>query len=104
MSQLHVWTVLRDSPLQLQTATPAVQDDMLNYFPPIPDKAALSFQPPEIPTWENFDRLLQDYGGIPFNTETDLAPSIESETLRAANSGETSRYEVEQKASCMLHP
>ncbi|XP_077163456.1 tectonic-1 isoform X2 [Paroedura picta] len=56
-------------------------------------KAALSFQPPEIPTLENFDRLLQDYGGITFSTETDLMSSIESETRSATNAGETSRYE-----------
>ncbi|XP_060105648.1 LOW QUALITY PROTEIN: tectonic-1 [Heteronotia binoei] len=56
-------------------------------------RAALSFQPPEIPTSENFDRLLQDYGGITFSTETDLTSSVESETRNAAAAGETSRYE-----------
>ncbi|KAL8180091.1 UNVERIFIED_CONTAM: hypothetical protein K2H54_006293 [Gekko kuhli] len=56
-------------------------------------KAALSFQSPEIPTLENFDRLLQDYGGITFSTETDLTSSPESGTGSAADAGETSRYE-----------
>ncbi|XP_054852112.1 tectonic-1 isoform X2 [Eublepharis macularius] len=56
-------------------------------------KAALTFQPPEIPTSQNFDRLLQDYGGIHFSTETDLTSSAESETWRAVNGAETSRYE-----------
>ncbi|XP_015271223.1 PREDICTED: tectonic-1 [Gekko japonicus] len=56
-------------------------------------KAALSFQSPEIPTLENFDSLLQDYGGNTFSTETDLTSSVESGTGSADNAGETSRYE-----------
>ncbi|XP_048370072.1 tectonic-1 isoform X3 [Sphaerodactylus townsendi] len=56
-------------------------------------KAALSFQPPEIPTSENFDGLLQNYGGVTFSTEVDVASSVESTTRSAADANETSRYE-----------
>uniref|UniRef100_A0A8D0H496 Tectonic-1 n=1 Tax=Sphenodon punctatus TaxID=8508 RepID=A0A8D0H496_SPHPU len=34
-------------------------------------KQALSFIPPEIPTLHNFDRLLKEFGGVTFNTESD---------------------------------
>nr|XP_056715076.1 tectonic-1 [Euleptes europaea] len=56
-------------------------------------KAALTFQPPEIPTSENFDQLLQGYVGIPSSTGTDFTSSVESETRSAANGDEISRYE-----------
>lgn len=90
------FTILGDNPLQFQNAIFALQHDMLNCFPPSPDKAALSFQPPEKPTLENFDRLLQAYGRLTFSTETDLTSSVELETRNTANAGETSRYKVEQ--------
>ncbi|XP_044296700.1 tectonic-1 isoform X2 [Varanus komodoensis] len=56
-------------------------------------KAALYFQDPEIPTSQNFDRLLQQFGGGTFGTENDLALTVESETQRAADANRTSRYE-----------
>lgn len=58
------------------------------------DKDALSFQPPEMPTLHNFDRLLQEFGGFTFDTEMDLALPIESATHPRLDSNEASRYEV----------
>ncbi|XP_062999864.1 tectonic-1 [Elgaria multicarinata webbii] len=56
-------------------------------------KAALSFQDPEIPTSQNFGQLLQQFGGDTFDAENDLAPTLESQTQRAADANKTSRYE-----------
>ncbi|KAL7986637.1 hypothetical protein Chor_012920 [Crotalus horridus] len=55
-------------------------------------KAGLSFQAPEIPTLQNFDRLLQEFDRGSFATGKDLVPEAESETLREAGTNDTSRY------------
>ncbi|XP_053135738.1 tectonic-1 isoform X2 [Hemicordylus capensis] len=56
-------------------------------------QAALSFQLPEIPTSHNFDRLLQESGGAALGTQANLVLAVESETQRAIDANETSRYE-----------
>ncbi|XP_039218499.1 tectonic-1 [Crotalus tigris] len=55
-------------------------------------KAGLSFQAPEIPTLQNFDRLLQEFDRGSFATGKDLVPEAESETLQEAGANDTSRY------------
>ncbi|ETE71605.1 Tectonic-1, partial [Ophiophagus hannah] len=56
-------------------------------------KAGLSFQAPEIPTLQNFDRLLQEFDrGSSFATGKDLVLEAESETPREAGMNDTSRY------------
>uniref|UniRef100_A0A670J4P3 Tectonic-1-3 N-terminal domain-containing protein n=1 Tax=Podarcis muralis TaxID=64176 RepID=A0A670J4P3_PODMU len=44
------------------------------------NKAALSFQAPEIPTMHNFDRLLQEFGDNTFGIESNLALEDELDT------------------------
>ncbi|XP_066466092.1 tectonic-1 [Tiliqua scincoides] len=56
-------------------------------------KSALSFQSPEIPTSHNFDRLVQEFGGTAFGTETDLTSTLEAETQPALDANEISRYQ-----------
>ncbi|XP_070806546.1 tectonic-1 [Pituophis catenifer annectens] len=55
-------------------------------------KAGLSFQAPEIPTLQNFDRLLQEFDRGSFATGKDLVLEAESETPREAGANDTSRY------------
>uniref|UniRef100_A0A8C6YHY5 Tectonic family member 1 n=1 Tax=Naja naja TaxID=35670 RepID=A0A8C6YHY5_NAJNA len=56
-------------------------------------KAGLSFQAPEIPTLQNFDRLLREFDrGSSFATGKDLVLEAESETPREAGANDTSRY------------
>nr|XP_020658314.1 tectonic-1 [Pogona vitticeps] len=56
-------------------------------------KAALSFQAPEIPTENNFDRLLHEFGGYTFGTENDLALMVEEETQFTADTNKTTGYQ-----------
>uniref|UniRef100_A0A8D0H0L6 Tectonic-1 n=1 Tax=Sphenodon punctatus TaxID=8508 RepID=A0A8D0H0L6_SPHPU len=56
-------------------------------------KQALSFIPPEIPTLHNFDRLLKEFGGVTFNTESDVASDAQSDVQKPSDSNETARYE-----------
>lgn len=58
------------------------------------DKAGLSFQAPEIPTLQNFDRLLQEFDRGSFATGKDLVLEAESERPREAGANDTSRYKV----------
>ncbi|XP_032084962.1 tectonic-1 isoform X2 [Thamnophis elegans] len=55
-------------------------------------KAGLSFQAPEIPTLQNFDRLLQEFDRGSFATGQDLVPEAEPGTPREAGANDTSRY------------
>ncbi|KAM3825991.1 tectonic-1 isoform 2-T2 [Vipera latastei] len=55
-------------------------------------KAGFSFQAPEIPTLQNFDRLLQEFDRGSFATGKELAPEAESQTPREAGANDASRY------------
>ncbi|XP_071618889.1 tectonic-1 isoform X1 [Heliangelus exortis] len=54
-------------------------------------KQALYFSPPEIPTAENFDQLLKEFGGATFSAEPD-SWSIDTESQNP-DANETYRYE-----------
>ncbi|XP_077787312.1 tectonic-1 isoform X1 [Podarcis muralis] len=56
------------------------------------NKAALSFQAPEIPTMHNFDRLLQEFGDNTFGIESNLALEDELDTRQATSTNSTSKY------------
>lgn len=66
-----------------------------------PDKPALSFQFPEIPTSHNFDRLVQEFGGAAFGPETDLSLTVKAETQPAPAADESSGYKVRSRK--LLH-
>ncbi|XP_063172019.1 tectonic-1 [Candoia aspera] len=55
-------------------------------------KAGLSFQAPEIPTLQSFDRLLQEFDRGAFATGNDPMLEAESETQREANTDDSSGY------------
>ncbi|NWV19001.1 TECT1 protein, partial [Origma solitaria] len=55
-------------------------------------KQALYLKSPEIPTPENFDRLLDEYGGATFSAEPD-SWDLDAETENPPDANETYRYE-----------
>lgn len=59
------------------------------------DKQALYLKFPEIPTPENFDQLLDKFGGATFSAEPDSWNlDTDPQNPPDANETETSRYEV----------
>ncbi|NXI71984.1 TECT1 protein, partial [Anseranas semipalmata] len=55
-------------------------------------KQALSFSSPEMPTSENFDQLLKQFGSAAFSAEPD-SWNIDSDTPNSSDANETYRYE-----------
>ncbi|KFP73732.1 Tectonic-1, partial [Apaloderma vittatum] len=55
-------------------------------------KQALSFSSPEMPTSENFDRLLEQFGSAAFSAEPD-SWSVNTDTPNASEANETYRYQ-----------
>uniref|UniRef100_A0A7M4F2T2 Tectonic family member 1 n=1 Tax=Crocodylus porosus TaxID=8502 RepID=A0A7M4F2T2_CROPO len=57
-------------------------------------KQALSFIPPETPTAQNFDHLLEQFGGAAFSAESDILSTELDAQSPFFYSNETARYEV----------
>lgn len=57
------------------------------------DKQALYLKSPEIPTPENFDQLIDKYGGATFSAEPD-SWNLDTDAQNPPDANETSRYEV----------
>ncbi|KAF4790525.1 tectonic-1 [Turdus rufiventris] len=64
-------------------------------------KQALYLKSPEIPTPENFDQLLEKYGGASFRAEPD-SWDLDTDVQNPPETNETSRYEV-PKSSQMVN-
>lgn len=56
------------------------------------DKQALYLKTPEIPTAENFDQLLDKFGGATFSVEPD-SWNLDTDAQNPPEANETSRYE-----------
>lgn len=57
------------------------------------DKQAMYLKSPEIPTAENFDRLLDKFGGATFSAEPD-SWNLDTDAQNPPDANETYRYEV----------
>lgn len=57
------------------------------------DKQALSFSSPEMPTSENFDQLLKQFGSASFSAEPD-SWNTNTDAQNPSDANDTYRYEV----------